>query len=326
MSEEALRELLRSPLDDLPPRRAGRGAAVVIALLALVAGGTAGFGTAAFVDDETPVVETTTSTTTTSVAAADPVGAGEGAGLEVAWTYHDGEAFFVGVTTTIDPEVDRSEAHGIQTARWGLRLTDGREVEFDAEYASPAAQGMLTVEFPGAGFEPDDVEALIVMPMLESAETTATATVGVEELPWEGPLEGVDAGGITIAVQSVRIDDAGGYLAWTVDDSPDRRAFVRLSGTYLQGGDTQRFVPEFDLPVAPLQFSPGTYRPARGGTLQLFRLDDPDNPSFRSRYTGDPEAVVEIDGITFEWFVAVYRYQTAAIEVPLDGGAGSGAD
>jgi hypothetical protein len=319
MSEEALRELLRSPLDDPQPRRSRPLRLAGIGMLALAVGGGAAFGGSALLADEELPAPASTTVTTTTVPADTRVQAAEGVGLEASWIYDAGDDLYVGLSTVVDPGTDRTTADGIQTGWWRLRVADGREFDFTAEFAAPTAQGMLTVEFPGVGVHADDLEALVVLPMIDSVETTTTAAVDVEALPWPGPLDGPEADGVTIIVDEVRIDDAGGFLTWRIDGLGDRRAVVRLQGTYrnTETGDLERFVAETDLPAPPLQLSPASGRPARSGTIQLFRLDDPDNPSFRSRYTGDADAVVTIDGITFEWSVVVFRYRSATVAMPL---------
>jgi hypothetical protein len=127
MSEEALRELLRSPLDDPQPRRSRPLRLAGIGMLALAVGGGAAFGGSALLADEELPAPASTTVTTTTVPADTRVQAAEGVGLEASWIYDAGDDLYVGLSTVVDPGTDRTTADGIQTGWWRLRVAGPTE-------------------------------------------------------------------------------------------------------------------------------------------------------------------------------------------------------
>ncbi len=320
MSDDALREVLRSPLDDLP--RAGRrgGRAVAAFLLAAATGAGAVAGGRALSSPE-PGPQSSTTTTLAAggePAAAVPVPMGE-VGVEVAATWSQGEHRYLLVATTVRPGVEPTTVEAVPSAHWTLRLEEGDLLPAVAEYTSAAVPGLFVVEFPGPGSS--GAADLLAYPAAEVLEGAFVTSRESAQLPWEEPPDGTPyrLGGEEVVIERVRVDDAGGEVAWHLAGATPGRAVVSAGASYQEvGGGPQVIVPEADLPFASLVAGASPVPSARSGLLHLFRLDDPQQPSFRSRFWGDPERVVPIQGFTLEIGVRLYRYAQDPVVVPFE--------
>lgn len=327
MSDAALREVLRSPLDDLP--RSHRGAWAAVAALVVAAG--CGFGVGAGVralerasTEETPPATTANTEATTSTSAPASIAVGD-VTVEAAAAFRQGGKLYVVVTTTVLPGADPEETTGLGSAHWVLRLPDGSQATATAEHSTPAVPGVFTVEFPDG--DPSGGTQLLLYPAEDVIERTFTTTRDSTQLPYEGPLDtegGVlgmsyRLGGQEIAFHAIRLDDAGGELGWHLSGDSTARAVVDAEATYTEvDGGLQSIVPESRLPYASLMTLPGSAPPARSGSLHLFHLDDAANPTFRSRFFGDPERVVAVRGLVLQIDVRLYRYSATPAAIPVD--------
>ena len=151
MSDDALREVLRSPLDDLPPSRRG----LLWPVVALVAGAAAGFGIGAALRSSPPepaaAPETTTTATTAPPATLPPgpVPLGD-VGAEVVAAWEQGGRLYLAVATTVPAGTDPAAAPGLAGATWVLQWGAGARTPATAELRSAALPGVFTVEFPVA--------------------------------------------------------------------------------------------------------------------------------------------------------------------------------
>jgi hypothetical protein len=183
---------------------------------------------------------------------------------------------------------------------------------------TPLAPGAFTVEFPDADLSGG--ADLLVYPTAQVQEEAFRVSLASAQLPWEGPLPGAPfrIGEEHIEVDRFRLDDAGGEFVWHLAGDSVARAQVNAGATYAEvGGREQAIVAEPDLPYGFLWAIAGGRPATRSDTIHLFHLDDAQQPSFRSRFWGDPERVVPVEGLTFEVTVALYRYAPEPIVVPL---------
>jgi hypothetical protein len=316
VSDQALRELLRSPLDDRPRRApAPRLRAFGFTLVGAVVGAAAAFAVLALLDepnDEPPAAEATTTTAPTG-----PAVLGEGLRAEAAWVMERGDSVLVGVHVIAEPG---SEAALPASAAWSLRLSDGRVIPFRADFAAFLAPGAVTVEFPARGIELAELDALIVRPAVAVFDLDGTWEVETDELPWLGPAPGpiVATEDFTMVASRLRIGDDGGAIEWQLFGGSGRRAELDAQASWTVPGDDEPriAVAEYRIGGAPLQLAPLGDRARSSGSLDLYRLDDPDAPTFRSRWWGDP-GEVQVEGLSVEFRVTVYEYAEDGIPVPL---------
>jgi hypothetical protein len=316
VSQDALREVLRSPLDDPPPGRSGWGAA---ALAFLVAAAVGVGGVAALRAGGT----TAATQSTTTLAAVDepvvtaPVSVGD-LGVEVAAVWNQGDHLYVVVATTVLPGSDPAGVTAIPDAQWVIRLPEGDQVTATGEYTSGLVPGLFTVEFPALSASGE--AQLLMYPAAAEADADFSTQRDTAQLPWEGPLDGTPyrLGDQEVVIDTVRLDDAGGEVSWHLGGGSAAHAVVTAGATYQEvGGDPQVIVPESALPFASLVSVDSPVPSAGSGLIHLFRLDDAENPSFRSRFWGDPDKVVAIQGLTVEISARVYRYAEEAAVFPI---------
>jgi hypothetical protein len=318
MSDAALREVLRSPLDDLPPSRRGgwTGIAALLAAAAVGFGVTA--GVRALTRGETPAATEATTTTTGPAIVAGPVLMGEvGAEAMAAWS--QGDHLYLVVATTVLPGQQAEDVAGVPSAHWVLRFTSGDQVVATAELTTPSAPGIFTLEFPdtdlSAGAE------LLAYPAAEVVTSTFSTVVASAQLPWQGPLEGTPyrLAGEELAIDHIRLDDGGGEILWHLAGNSDARAMVTAGAAYTEPGDgPQAIVAESDLPEAYLVASVGGAPATRSGAVHLFHIDDVSAPTYRSRFFGDPARMVAVEQLNLEIVVQMYRYAADPVVVPVD--------
>lgn len=318
MSDDALRELLTSPLDDEPRRIRPPVRAALIAAAGVAAGFLIALAVLSLLDgspDEAEGAPDPGETTTTTAPAA---AAEDGLRFEPAWVLARGDSLFVGVDLVETPQ---TEPESPPATSWALRTSAGRVVAFLAEHTDPFSPGTVTVEFPASGYTLDDVEALLIRPAVSWTDLTGTWTLGAGELPWRGPAPGPIAENdeVTIRASSIRIADTGGVIEWGLFGASGARAVVEATAEWtVPGSDERRVaVAEWELPGAPLQRPPLPDNAATSGALELFRLDVPDAPTFRSRWWGETGPVT-IDSLVVEWSARVYTFADDPLEAPLD--------
>jgi hypothetical protein len=319
MSDDALREVLRSPLDDLPPPRRGTWAGAAALLLAVAAGFGVVAGIRALGNDSPAIGETTTTTqSATSTTAAGPVALG-GLGVEAVAAWNRGDRLYLVVATTVPPGADPSETEGLSSAHWVLRAGEGDLLTATAELSTPLAAGLFTLEFPAtdlsAGAE------LLVYPAVEVVDDTFSTALDSAQFPWEGPLEGTPyrLAGEELAIDRIRLDDGGGEIVWHLAGDSESRATVSAGATYSEVEvGPQAVVAERDLPEAYLVAAAGGAPATRSGAVHLFHIDNVYAPSYRSRFFGDPTRQVPVEQLNLEIVVRMYHYAADPVVVPVD--------
>ena len=236
--ESALRELMRSPLDDEPRRargtRPGRRLSVLLFLAAAAAGaGLTVAGAALLGGEKTPATTIAAPTTTTAPAPAGPAlpagyyPVGEGFGARVERVLVRPDAVFVSLTLTVDEEHDPAETIGHQGGQWLLEFPDGSSVRSSTVVFDPVARAAATIVFPA--FDQDPAAAtlrLLSARELHTASFSATVPGTVAALPPAGTLEltlqpstfALDGGG-TLRLGTLELAVDGGALDWTVEDA-----------------------------------------------------------------------------------------------------------
>ncbi len=235
--ESALRELLRSPLDDEPRRdrgaRRGRAVAVAIFLVSAAAGAGLAVAGAALAGGSAPATTTaaTTATATTTTVPAGPAlpagyyPIGDGFGARVERVLVRADAVFVSLSLAVDEEQDPAETPGHEGGQWRLEFPDGSTVRSTGVVFDPVARAAATIVFPA--FDQDPAQAtlhLIAAEALHNATFSVTVAGTVAALPAVGTVElalepaafSLNGGGtlhlgpLTLALGSASLD-------WTVE-------------------------------------------------------------------------------------------------------------
>jgi len=236
--ESALRELLRSPLDEEPRRarapRPGRRATVLIFLAAAAVGagltvaGAALAGGKAAPPFSGPIDVVVTTSAPVASGPALPAGycpVGEGFGARVERVLVRPDIVLVSLTLAVDEAHDPAATAGHEGGQWVLEFPDGSSVRSSAVVFDPVARAAATIVFPA--FDQDPTLAtlrLLSAQELHTALFTATVAGTVAALPAEGTLELVlqpasfplDGGG-TLRLGPFALSAGGGTLDWTVD-------------------------------------------------------------------------------------------------------------
>lgn len=322
MSDDALRELLASPLEDRPRRAPEWARLAALGVAAAVVGFLATVGLSLLVgghdaDASAGGSMPTGETTATTVAA--PPEVADGLTLQPAWIMERGGSIFVGVHLLQAPGSDPDVP---EAAAWALRTEAGRYVGYLADHSDPVTPGVFTIEFPALGVDVDEIETLLVRPSIGSRELTATWDLDLNELPWAGPAPGpiIEDENVTFRATKIRLADNGGYVEWSMFGASGQRAVVEATAVWTVPGsdEIRKAVPEDQLPGVPLQRGAVMGGATSTGTVALYRLDDPEEPTFRSRWWGEP-GPVEIEALRIDWRAVVFEYPEAGIEVPLTG-------
>jgi hypothetical protein len=320
MRDDALRELLQSPLEDRPPR-SGRWLTVLVAIGAALLGAALVAGGAALAGDDTHAAPSTTPPATVPEPDPEPAAThlAPGVRAEVVRVLRQDDRWFVTVSAVVEPGGDPAAAEAPPSANWALRFEDGSEVGFVEERVDGFLPGAYTVVFP-AGPTERTPSAVVAAPAVRVEQATAAWDVGAASLPWDGPLpaDALDLAGTSIAVDGVTLAGDGGTVAWHVAGRPlDVRAQVDLRADFTADGADQALAAEWVFGAAFLQLQGAPSEATAEGTLPLFRLDDPERPSWRSRWWGDP-APAEVEDLVIEWAVTAYHYGEESVVIPVD--------
>jgi hypothetical protein len=231
--ESALRELLRSPLDEEPGRsgsvRRARWASLLsfLAAAGLGAGATAGIAVLA---DGGPATTTTEATTTTGPAASGPAlpagyrALGDGFGARVERVLLRPDAAFVTISLAVDEEHDPAETGGLQGGHWQLEFPDGSSVRSTGVAFDPVARAAATIAFPPLDADPAGATLRLIESAVLHGETlSATVSGTVPALPAEGTLDltlapaafTLDGGGTLSA--ALELGSSGGTLSWSLE-------------------------------------------------------------------------------------------------------------
>ncbi len=184
----------------------------------------------------------------------------------------------IAVSTTVNPSGDPSNVSPFEIAYWELATPSGT-VAMQAQYRWPALVGtggeLLSVTFPAdtptAGGE-----------LVAYAARTVVDTVREFELPSDLPQTmsdvRIDVGDdVSVVIESLTIDEYGGYVEWTVEEGIVARVDVVVGfvGTSVADPNETRLVPEYADPlllssnvteVSPMPYAFGLqYRLVRSG-------------------------------------------------------------
>jgi hypothetical protein len=325
---DPLREILRSPLDDLPePRVSGLEALVlVVALLS-------GIGTGWVASAAEPPRSTTTTVTTLPVEPLDLApgwtDVGSGQGVAVTWMYTRGPDLVIGVslssraggdaaaagTTALGPE---RRGMGI----WSVELSGGERVHHTREMFDPAAPGIVTIEFAGIGATVADVREISLRPVvgyglrIQEVSVAADAIpVGLDAIEPIAVTERVEATGdettrtdlTFLTIDRLTVDWSNAALQWRIDDAADVRAIVEP--TVSIEGDTAE---------------PVTLAALVGGTAFLQRGLPPASPTASGtevlrKIGGAAGGTYSPDRIAVTLTISWLRYGPDAIDLDLTG-------
>jgi len=233
--EDALRELLRSPLDEEPRRargaaRPGRKTAVLLFLAAAAAGAGLTVAGASLVRGEAAPATTAAATTTAPPPSgpALPVGyypLGEGFGARVERILQRPDAVFVTLSLAVDEAQDPAATTGHQGGQWLLEFPDGTSVRSSGVAFDPVARGTATIAFPAFDHDLNGATLrLVAVEDLRTATFSATVAGTVAALPTEGTLRfalgpatfALDGGG-TLRVGPLDLGPTGASLEWAVE-------------------------------------------------------------------------------------------------------------
>jgi hypothetical protein len=315
MTRPSLDIVLESPLDDLPERR---GLHPLLAfVMAAALGGLATVGAAAALgDDEAPVATSAPVTTVADTPDEIPTTLvlDDGTRIEQLRWWTDDDSLSVLVAATAPPGADPAETTPVISGYWELVLTDGRTVVGTAS----SDIGVSTIEFSAPGVEPAAAASLRFSRPVTTFEREVTWTEDAVGFPWrpavDEPLAAAD--GAEIALDMVRFDDLGGEVSWRLESQGRHRATLDVEVTYQEEGRDERIVSRYGLPAAFLQLDPSDLRPITGETLELYHLDDPVEPTFRSRFWGDPDPV-DVTNVTVTWTILIAGYSDEPFEAAV---------
>jgi len=334
---DALGELMRSPLDELPggprPRTRLALAAGAAALLAAVV--TLGIARAMPEDDASDAA------TIATIPAPPPppphglppgyIDIGTGYGIRVEWMMQLSDRLLVGISSALADEIDPGEVRPIGTTilgptrravgAWTLRLGDGRAVAHQTESLDHAAVGMLTVSFPVTGLAAGDVAALEIAPAAGAGMRVEETRLPVDGLPVDiGDLEveateliesdsGTRSGESRLVVDGLQVSPSSGWIDWHLEGiegvGARLEALITLVGDAVAEPDRAVLVMEIDAGNRFLQREPAPLTPGTSGSVHLVRA------------RGVP--AYEVTALEITWTVTWARYADEVIEVPLDG-------
>lgn len=290
--ESALRELMRSPLDEEPRRargaRPGRRLSALLFLVAAAAGaGLTVAGAALLGGEETPATTAAAATTTTAPAPTGPAlpagyyPVGEGFGARVERVLVRPDAVFVSLTLAVDEEHDPADTIGHQGGQWLLEFPDGSSVRSSAVVFDPVARAAATIAFPPFDHDPAAATLrLLSAQELHTGSFSATVPGTVAAMPAAGTLElvlqpatfALDGGG-SLRLGTLFLASGGGSLDWTVEGA-GITAHANL-GVGLEGPNGTVLLvlddPFFDFRNRRLSDPPPTL--ATGGRADLIPVD-----------------------------------------------------
>ena len=317
MSDAALREVLRSPLDDRPPTGHKGWAGLVALVVAAACGFGAIAGWRALSGNGAEPGQSTTTATSSPGTPPGPATIGD-LQAEVVAAWQPGDRLFLVVATTVLPGSDPEEVAALPSAHWVLRLGSGDLLPAAVEVSTFLAPGLFTLEFPRVDISGG--AELLAYPVEEEVEGTFTTSLASARFPWQGLPQGTSyrLGGEEIAIDSIRLDDAGGELAWHLAGDSTARAVVSAGATYDEAGaGPQALVTEPELPYAYMLTRASAPPVARSGKVQLFHLDSVEAPSHRSRFFGDPERAVDVAQLELGITVRLYLYSAVPVGIPV---------
>ncbi|NNC73952.1 MAG: hypothetical protein HKN93_00435 [Acidimicrobiia bacterium] len=330
MSDDAFKELLRSPLEE--PRKSAResrrasrrpsgdgggdGSSWVPVLLAMVIGGVlviAGW-LAAGSDDDDATAETTTTTTTLAAATGSVFPATYTAiddrlAVRAERILQRGDLTYVSFSTVVAAGLEPDETAGIVGGLWELVLRDGTTVASIEDFFDPLARGTFSVAFPGV-----DATALDRVQLVGNAIRTSNGFETRHDFDAGLPFtadDPTDLGleeGLTLTIDSFDLAESGSRITWHLEGAPEVTASVsafvetldgsgRIPGDTLFESQASGFRRNFGTTIAP----PPARREGEIG-LQPMILGNP-----ATTYSA-----------TAFWTVTWVTYVDTSVDVPLE--------
>lgn len=327
---DPLAEILRSPLDDLPPTRITAGAAWLM-LAALILGVTTGLLLAARPEAVTP----TTGTRATPVPDPLPVppgwtDTGEGYSIGVSWIASIGDDLAIGVTgvtpagsepATVGATIMGIDHRGIGI--WTVELSGGERLTNTRELFDLEAEGVVTVVFDRAGVQAGDVRGLTLRPAMGFGMRTHRVEVPITGLPTPVPVPAIratervtrtDEGSRSDDVSEVVVDElildwSNASVIWSLAEDTDLRVFIEALIT-IEGDTTDpvvlqtiarggAFLQRSYPPLSPGSWGHAMLRKTAGATAGSYA---PERAvvDFTVSWirTGATELVLDVDGAT----------------------------
>ena len=311
--------ILESPLDDLPPRR-GLHPALAFAVAAAV-GAVTTVGVASAFDDGAPAATPATTTTTVTSEPAEvstELVLDDGTRIEQLRWWSGDDSLTVLVTAAVRPGADPSETDPVTSGYWELVTSDGRT----AVGRVSSDVGVSMIEFGGPGIDETTAALLRYSPPATTFERDIVWTEDAVSFPWRPPIDGplASADGAAIVIDSTRFDDMGGEIVWHLETDGRHRATLDVTVDYREEGRAERIVSRYGLPAAFLQLEAADLVPIDGATLELYHLDDPEEPTFRSRFWGDPDPV-DVDDVVVRWTIVIAGYSGEPVEASVSIGS-----
>lgn len=334
MDDATLREVLRSPLDEMP---AGRDLRWLGALAAGLVAGALGALPFAFGGGPEPAAATTT---TTTVPVERPTGLPAGfvaldrtTGIRAEGIHPTDRGFDVVVASAVRSDTAREAARPLgadtllgaarrSVGRWEAELADGTLIPADGEAMDPASPGMVTIGFTAPGVDPADLQALVLHPAAGAGARMVEAALAARPLPWqpEEPdlripaTERVGPDGeieelTEIVVDEIAVGEAYAGLAWHYE-APAGVTGVMLEAEIVLAGDPNPVV-LLSPGLLPdlVERIPSIPTPARTGSLRLVRAPWSGTADYRVR------------SFDVRWEVAWSRSGDEVLRIPLDDAA-----
>jgi hypothetical protein len=326
---DPLREVLRSPLDDLPDPMVST-LEVVVLILALVVG--IGTGWVGASTDAAPATSTTTMTTVPTEPLDLPPGWTDietDHAVAVTWMYTRGPDLLVGVSIASragdEPTIPGVRALGPERrgiGLWTVELSGGEQVSHTREMFDPTAPGVVTIEFAGIGATVDDIRAIRVRPETGYGIRVQQVSVPTSAVP--ASFDAIEPIAVTeriessadetlrtdltfLTVEQFVVDWSNAALTWTLEDAPDIRTMVEPTVT-IEGTTTEPVVLSAGVGNAAfLQRGPPPSSPSSRGTSVLQKIGGATARSY------DPERITL--SLTISWL----RYGQDEIDIDLDG-------
>jgi hypothetical protein len=312
MSEDAFRELLRSPLPEPGSAMERRTAAwawfsMAAVVGALVTGAVLWLGGGG----EEQAAPATTTTTSAAIAAepALPAGytpiVGGRYGVRPELIFADGANPVLVVSTAVRSDLDPSSVAGFTGGVWSVRSAGGTATAYQREIRLQESLGVFAIEFPaGTAIEPDATLELH-QPLPPEAATVVTP-IEIRGLPWSGPLDPIafpHTDGIEIVFDSIDVGAEGGTIVWHIGNRVD--ATATITPIVVEGDGL--LVPAWAEPPRFNQLpQPPAPPPAPGGTVVL-------------RPLGDPIDAATAASLELRLEVTWQYHQRDPIEIPLAG-------
>jgi hypothetical protein len=332
--DDPMKDVVRSPLEELEPWPTERHRLVAIALLAAAAAAAVTLLAATRIE-ASPI--TTTTTTTTTVVAAEPglppgyADTGAGYGVRVEWMFSGADALHVALSTAVPSDGDRSTTRPVgatilgpgrrAVGAWTVLLADGRRVAHTAETVDEEAPGTMTVSFPVTGVVSGDVVSIEMVPATGHGMRVVETTIAMPSFPVTGLETTIPAtelvehtgsgtqrsGESRLLVEGLDAAWSHGWVRWTLEGEPG--VLVRLEGVVGLAGSDEPVVLASAAPFEQRFLSRATppLTPAASGVLHLRRSGRPGVAEY------------EVTALECTWTVTWARYEGEPVTVPTTG-------